>query len=232
VSSLTRWVLAHKRLVVIAWIVLTLAGIAAAGPASNALKTEFSVPDKESWKTNVEIAQRFGSDRNGSAPLMPVVTLTGGETVRSPGVSAELKRVDDRLRAALPGARIASYNSTGSEAFVSKDGRTTFALVYPRADPNAQFGENTKAEQAARDALAGAQVAGAPVHLTGFDALANETGGNGGPGVLLEAVIGGFGALLVLGFVFASLLALVPLLMSWIVGPVIRLSLSGRGRYS
>ena len=47
-SSPTRLVLAHKRLVVIGWIALTVAGIAPAGPASKALKAEFSVPDKES----------------------------------------------------------------------------------------------------------------------------------------------------------------------------------------
>ncbi len=66
-TSLTRWVLAHKRLVVIGWIVLTIAGIAAAGPASKALKTQFSVPDKESWNTNDEIAKSYGSDRNGTS---------------------------------------------------------------------------------------------------------------------------------------------------------------------
>jgi uncharacterized membrane protein YdfJ with MMPL/SSD domain len=102
-SSLTRWVLAHKRVVVIGWIVLTIAGIAAAGPASKGLKAEFSVPDKESWKTNVEIAERYGSDLNGSTPLVPVVTLPAGKTVSSPGVFTELKHVDERLRAALPG---------------------------------------------------------------------------------------------------------------------------------
>jgi RND superfamily putative drug exporter len=213
-SPLTRWVLAHKRLVVLGWIALTIAGIAAAGPASKALKAEFSVPDKESWETNVEIAQRYGSDRNGAAPLIPVVTLPDGKTVRSPGVTEELAQVDERLRETLPGARIASYSSTGSDAFVSNDGRTTFALAFPRADPNSQFGENTKAEKDARAALEGSEVAGAPVHLTGFDALANESGGNGGPGVLLEALIGGFGALLVLAFVFGSLLAFVPMVMA------------------
>ena len=45
--SLTRWVLAHKRIVVAFWIVATIAGAAAAGPASDALEAEFSVPDKE-----------------------------------------------------------------------------------------------------------------------------------------------------------------------------------------
>ncbi len=89
-----------------------------------------------------------------------------------------------------------------------------FALAYPRADRSAQFGENSKAENASRATLAHAQVGGAPVHLTGFDALANDSGGGGGPGVLLEALLGGLGALLVLAFVFGSLLAFVPLVMA------------------
>jgi RND superfamily putative drug exporter len=213
-SSPTRWVLAHKRIVVIGWIALTIGGLAAVGPASDALKSEFSVPNKESWQTNVEIAKRYSADRNGTMPLIPVVTLPDGATVRAPGVAAELKRVDERLQAALPGARIASYASTGNDTFLSKDGRTAFALVYPRPEPGAQFAENSAAEKAARSALSGTQVAGAPVHLTGFDALANDSGGSGGPGVLLEALIGAFGALLVLAFVFGSLLAIVPLLMA------------------
>jgi RND superfamily putative drug exporter len=63
----------------------------------------------------------------------------------------------------------------------------------------------------------GAEVAGRPVHLTGFDALLEDSGGEGdGPGVLLEAVIGGAGALVVLAFVFASFLAVVPLVMAFI----------------
>jgi RND superfamily putative drug exporter len=55
------------------------------------------------------------------------------------------------------------------------------------------------------------------VKLTGFDALSEDSGGeNEGPGVLLEAVLGGVGALIVLAFVFASLLALVPLVMAFV----------------
>ncbi len=54
-SSLTRWVLAHKRTVVLAWVVLTIAGVAASGPATDALDPEFSVPNKEGWETNVTI---------------------------------------------------------------------------------------------------------------------------------------------------------------------------------
>jgi RND superfamily putative drug exporter len=213
VSSLTRWVLAHKRIVVSFWIVATIAGVMAAGPASEALDQEFSVPEKEGWETNVAIADQYRGTGGDTAPLVPVATLPDGETVDSPGVKADLADVDARLKEALPGSRIASYASTGDDTFVSDDRRTTFALVYPPPDPEQQFGENPEAEKAASGALKGATVAGQPIHLTGFDALAEDSGSDSdGPGVLLEAVLGGVGALVVLTFVFASFLALVPLM--------------------
>jgi putative drug exporter of the RND superfamily len=56
--SLTRWVLAHKLIVLIAWIGLTIAGIAASGPATERLSNDSSVPDTEGWETSVAIAER------------------------------------------------------------------------------------------------------------------------------------------------------------------------------
>jgi putative drug exporter of the RND superfamily len=216
-SSLTRWVLSHKRTVVLAWVVLTIAGIAAAGPASDALKPEFSVPNKEGWETNVSIAERYRGTGGESPPLVPVVTIPEGESVDSPAVTRDLAAIDAKLERALPAARIASYASTGDETFVSDDGRITYAIVHPPPDPDAFFGENPRAERVARQALEGATVAGEPVKLTGFDALAKDSGSeNEGPGVLLEAVLGGVGALIVLAFVFASLLAFVPLVMAFV----------------
>jgi putative drug exporter of the RND superfamily len=215
VSSLTRWVLAHKRIVVVSWIVLTIAGMAAAGPATDALEPEFSVPNKEGWETNVAIADHYRGTGGDTAPLVPVVTLPEGKTVYSPGVERELEKIDAKLERALPDSRLASYASTDDDTFVSQDRRTTFALIYPKPDPDSAFGENPDAEKAASRALAGATVAGAPVHLTGFDALADDSGaGNDGPGVLLEAMLGGLGALAVLSFVFASFLAIVPIMMA------------------
>jgi putative drug exporter of the RND superfamily len=215
VSSLTRWVLAHKRIVVGIWVALTIAGMAAAGPATDALEPEFSVPDKEGWETNQRIAGLYEGTGGDTAPLIPVVTLPEGESVDSPAVRSELEEIDAALREALPGARIASFASTGDETFISEDGRTTYAMVYPRPDPESFFGENPAAEEAASAALEGATVAGQPVHLTGFDALFDDSGGDDeGPGLLLEAVVGGAGALAVLVFVFASFLAVVPLVMA------------------
>ncbi len=216
-AGLTRWVLAHKRIVTISWILLTIAGIAAAGPATEALEPEFSVPDKEGWETNQVIAANYGGTGGDTAPLLPVVTLPEGESVDSEAVIADLEALDASLAEALPNARIASYASTGDDTFVSTDGTTVYAVVYPQPYPDSQFGENPEAEKAASAALEGATVAGSPVNLTGFDALYEDSGEDAdGPSLLLEALIGGFGALLVLIFVFASFLAVVPLLMAFV----------------
>jgi RND superfamily putative drug exporter len=213
-ASLTRWVLAHKRIVTVFWIALTLVGIASAGKATKAMDQKFSVPGKEGWETNVTIARVFRGTGGDNAPIVPVVTVPKGQAISSPAVRRQLAAVDSRVERALPGSRVASYASTGDRAFVSPDGRTTFAIVYPRPDPNATFGENQDAAKKTNAALAHATVAGAPVHVTGFDALQNASGGDNGTGVLLESVLGGVGALIVLAFVFASLLAFVPIVMA------------------
>ena len=213
-SAITRWVLAHKRIVTLFWIALTVIGIASANSATKAMDQKFSVPGKEGWETNVAIAEHFHGMGGDTAPIVPVVTLPSGKSVNSPGVRAQLQRVDQKLERALPDARIASYASTGSRTFVSSDGRTTFAIVYPKPDPNSAFGENPDAAKAARAALRDADVAGAPIHVSGFDALQNESGGDSGTGVLLESLLGGLGALIVLAFVFASFLAFVPIAMA------------------
>jgi RND superfamily putative drug exporter len=211
-DSITRWVLGHKRLVAIGWVLVTVVGIATVGTSTSAFSTKFSVPGREGFTTNDRIARIYHQGGN-YAPLVPVVTLPTGESASSPAVLAGLAQIEAKLHRALPGVRTASLASTGDKAFVSADGRTTFVLAYPRPD-NESFGNNTQAARTAARVLAGATVGGAPVHLTGLDALQNQTGGSKGPGVLLEAMLGGLGALVVLAFVFASLNAFVPILMA------------------
>jgi RND superfamily putative drug exporter len=211
-TSITRFVLRHKRLVTLTWVLITLVGIATVGPATNAFSTKFSVPGREGFLTNDKIARLYHTGGR-YAPLIPVVTLPAGDAASSPSVRAGLAQIEAKLRAAIPGTRTASFASTGNRAFVSTDGRTTFVVAYPPPD-NQAFGENTRAAKTAARVLAADTIDGAPVHVTGFDALAQQSGGGKGPGVFLEAMLGGFGALLVLAFVFASLNAFVPILMA------------------
>jgi RND superfamily putative drug exporter len=176
---------------------------------------KFSVPGREGWHTNAEIAHIYDDTGSDTSPLLPVVTLPAGKSVSDAAVRSQLRGIERTAQRVIPGARVSGYGSTGSKAFVSKDGHTVFAVVYPPADPNQSFGGNPDAEKHLRKALQHATVGGAAVHLTGYEALQAQAGGGGnGPGVLVEALVGGFGALIVLAFVFASFLALVPLLMA------------------
>ena len=214
-TRLTRWVLAHKRPVVAAWVLVTLVGMATVSHSTKAMNQKFTVPGKEGFQTNQTIIHRFGLTGGDTGTILPVVTLPKGTTVSSPGIREQLAKIDQVAEKAVPGARIASYATTGSRAFVSADGRTVFSVVYPRLDPNAPFGGNPDASKHLDKAMQGVRVAGQPVYVTGYDALQNQEGGNGGgPGVFLEALIGGVGALIVLAVVFGSLLAFVPILMA------------------
>jgi putative drug exporter of the RND superfamily len=215
---LTRFVLRHKRLVVGFWLAVTIAAFAALQPAGNALSQQFGVPGREGFETNEELGQIYG---NGGdvAPIVPVVELPKGKTVDSPGVPRQLDTALARVEAALPEARTASYASTGDRAFVSDDGRTTFALVYIPAKGGVDPGQ-VEARQA-QAALSGVTVGGSAVEVTGLDALrasAGESEGDG-TGVLLGTLLAALGALLVLLFVFRSFMALVPLLMAFVAVP-------------
>jgi len=213
-TSLTRWVLTHKRAVVVFWVVLTLVGMASAGSATKALKQKFSVPGREGWVTNQQIQREFNGTGGNGAPLLAVVTLPAGASVSSAAVETGLRGVESRLEQVLPGTRLAGYASTHAQTFLSADRRTTFIVAYPPPDRTQAFEDNPNAAKRASAALAGTTIAGAPVHLTGFDPLAAQSGGGNGPGVLVEALLGGLGALLVLAFVFGSFLAIIPILMA------------------
>src|SRR5918994_6604668 len=186
-ATLTRWVLGHKKPVVGLWIALAIAGVAAMGPAGKSFDEQFEIPGKEAFEANQQIVATYGSGGD-VAPLVPVVSLPAGRTVDSPGVRAELDRALGRVADALPDARIASYASTRDRAFVSSDGRTTFALVYvPAVGMEAGQAEARRAQAA----LAGVTVAGAPVEVTGLDALrAAGSADGGGTGVLVETLVG------------------------------------------
>jgi len=217
-TALTRLVLHHKRLVLGFWVVVTVAAFAAIGPANDALSPQFNAPGLESFETNEKLAAIYG---NGGdvAPIVPVVKLPQGKTVDSPGVTKQLDGALAKIEAALPKSRSASYASTGDRAFVSDDGRTTFALVYIPATGGVDPGQ-VEARQA-QTALAGVTVGGSAVEVTGLDALRAGAGESeaGTVGVLVGTLVGALGALLVLVFVFRSFMAFVPLLMAFVAIP-------------
>ena len=212
VAALTRWVLRHKTLVVIVWLGLTAAGAASAPRAVAAMSSDVgSLPGRPGYEANQEIRRVYGTGGDAN-PLVLVVQLPHGTTVDAPGVRAELATAVSDAARAVGGARAASYADGADRGFVSADGRTTFALLYPPPGPG--FPAYTTLLPRLNQALDGIRVGGSPVHLTGTDVLFAQSSKAEGPGVLAETVVGGLGALVVLTVVFGSLLAAVPLVMA------------------
>ena len=209
--TFTRWILDHRWLVAGIWAIVAVAAFASLQPASDALSSEFSLPGRESTDANVLIAQRYGTGGpRANGPIVPVAQLPQGTTVDSPGVRRQIEESFAEIAAAVPGARAANFGTTGDRAFVSDDGRTTFGVIW-YTPAEVAFDPAGESLEAAREAAADVRVAGAPVLISGIDALSSAEEGSEGPSVLIETLIGGVFALIVLTFVFGSAMALVPI---------------------
>jgi RND superfamily putative drug exporter len=209
---LTPFLLRHKLAVVAAWLVVLVAGVAAAAVVPGRLSQEFSFPGEEGYEANVAILEAYGNGGPGN-PLVPVVALPEGTTVDSPGIAEALDQAFSGV-AADPRLRVLAWPATtGDRRLVVEDGRAVYGLVWgPYQGPDG--GDPALAETLA-GGLRRALPAGTTVQVTGLDALRTAAAEEpAGTGVLVETLAGAFGALVVLAFVFGSFLALVPLLIA------------------
>jgi len=207
VERLTELVLRHRRMVIAAWLVLLVAGGVAAGGLSGRLTLDFSLPGQPGYNAEQKLSADYGV--SSADTLVPVVTVPGGQTVAQR--RADIAAVFTRVRAGAPQLRVVDLASSGGDdAFVLAGGRSTFALV--QGPKSTGFTSLTKAAllPALGQATAGSDLR---VGVTSYDLL-SQGGDSGGPSILLETLIGALGALAVLAFVFASFLALVPLVVA------------------
>jgi putative drug exporter of the RND superfamily len=205
-----RWaefVLRHRKAVVAICGVVVVAGIALAGKTTGRLTVDFSLPGQPGSETAKKISQTFGNGGNTS-PYLTSVTLPAGQTVT--GHEAEVAKAFAAVATSVPDVRVIDEANTGDRAFRTKDDRSAFALVFYRFNPSPSQQLLTTPIRAAVTAAA---PAGAMVGVTGEDTLATG-GGDSGPGVLGETLLGAVGALAVLAFVFASFLAFLPLVVA------------------
>jgi len=212
-DAVTSWVLRHRRLVGVIWLLLLLIGGAASGRLSSHLSQSFDIPGTPSAAATRAIVDQY---RSGGAetPLVPVVRLPAGTDVYQPQVVAGLRAGFAAVAAAGPGgSRVVSYASTGSRSFVSADGRTTFGLDFTPTNGN-QLDDPVISTAQLRRLLLDQLPAGTQVQVTGIGPLTTAGGATKGPGILGEILIGGVGALAVLMFVFASFLALMPVVIA------------------
>jgi putative drug exporter of the RND superfamily len=208
IPRLGRAVLRHRRRVMLLWLVIFIAGMAGAGSVSNRLKVDFSLPGQPGYETAVKVQKLYG-DGIGQPPTILVVRAPAGQNVRSD--SAQITSAFNQLGAARPSLRIVDASSTGNGAFYGNDGRTTFAYLY---GPEGKGFSSNPALKDPDKALQRFLPAGYSVGVTGLRELSQDSDSKGGTGVFAETLLGGLGALAVLAFVFASLLALMPLLIA------------------
>ena len=200
-GSLAHFTARHRWPVIGVWIVLTLIGGVAAGKLSSRWYQSFSIPGKPAYEASQRELKAFGV---GVRPPNVVVFHTKGDATKSAAISAAMVRA----AAAIPGALTSSYFTThNNPAYISKDRHTAFLEVYPAG--KAKFDTKSGAKQLRAAAAAGLP-AGITVNVTGHDPLeeASSHGGGGSSSVLLEALIGGLGALVILLFVFGTLPAI------------------------
>jgi putative drug exporter of the RND superfamily len=205
-EGLARFVIRHRRLVLGAWIVLTIFGFYSANAINKRWLDQFSIPGYSAYEGNQRALKTFGT---GAQPPHVALFTVKGEVTKDAAIGTALARFHHQY----PQFRIGSYYSTGSRAYVSKDGHTTFATIYPPGEPGFSANSHTKLVRAE---IRSVLPPGVQFHLTGRDALQDSQGeANSGPSVFTEALIGGVGALIILLFVFGTIPAvLMPIMVA------------------
>jgi putative drug exporter of the RND superfamily len=195
-ARLAHFVSRHRRKVIAAWVALTLFGAFSASQVSKRWFQSFSIPGKSAYEANQRTLKAFGT---GIRPPNVVVFHTSGDATKSAAIVAAMKRAAE----SMPGARSSSYFSTHDLMYVSKDRHTTFEEIYP---PGTSTFSTTSGADAMRAAAARGLPSGIQVEVTGHDPLEEASSHGGGNGnVLVEALIGGLGAIVILLFVFGTL---------------------------
>ncbi|MBV8734184.1 MAG: hypothetical protein JO120_05325, partial [Solirubrobacterales bacterium] len=193
-TSITRFTLHHRRLVALAWLALTLAGVITVSNTTSRLSHGFSTPGTAGYDANLHIWKRFGIDGN-EQPTIAVLKLPAGQTMRSATGQGEAARTFAASSRAGHLA-LADYANTHNPKLISRDGRSTWALIdMPNPDSPLGTGVMDRIEPALRSAAP----PGASVAVTGFEQIQSSGGGGGsGPSVLVETAIGAVAALAVL----------------------------------
>ncbi|MGQ0465518.1 MAG: MMPL family transporter [Sporichthyaceae bacterium] len=210
--KLAHFVLRHRRLVIVGWLLAMVLGGFAASKTPDRLTVDFSLPGQQGYETSKKVLDIYGNGGpTGNPPEIVVVTAPEGQdiTTRLPEVRAVMQKINE----AVPNSRMVDYSSFQDPAFVTADKRTIWGFVYPKefesfADkmPSQLSLPIIKEENAKGDL---------EWHMTGYNTLANGSAEETEqPSLLMDTLFAGAGALIVLLFLFASFLAFVPLLIA------------------
>ncbi|UIJ33559.1 MMPL family transporter [Allobranchiibius sp. GilTou73] len=208
-DAVARWVIHHRLIVALFWLAAFIGGAAAAGVVPGRLTTDFSLPGQPGDTAEKALIKQYGVSSFDTTVL--TVTVPQGQTVQQQSAKIEQVFGSATRVSAVPRTRVVDYASTGDQKFIVNGGRTTFALV--QATPPTSFAVSSGVEFGKALNIA-AKRAGFESGTTSYQLLSAGTDQSGGPSVLVETLLGALGALAVLLFVFASFLALMPLIIA------------------
>ncbi|TQS46751.1 MMPL family transporter [Cryptosporangium phraense] len=197
--TLTDFVLRHKLVVCLSWLLVAVAGVLVTPGLSKALTADFSQPGQPGYEANQRIVDRYGSG-GAVTPQVVVVRLPPGSTADDPALGRAFAAAADAVR-----GRAVSYADTRDPALLADSGRVTYGLVWASDRRAVPVG-----------VVRAALPAGSSVQVTGLAQLTDSGGGRQGLSILTEVLIGAVGALVVLAFVFGSSLAALPVLLAGI----------------
>jgi putative drug exporter of the RND superfamily len=206
-TRITRFALGHRALIVVFWLTTAVTGAMTAGLTTSRMTNSFSMPG-QAITTDARIVAEYGS--TAQAPLVTVITAPPDQRISTPSVTAVTARIFDAARVSAA-VHVVDYASTHDAAFITRDGRSTFSLTFL---PPANYDGSGGVEPVIAKAVESATPAGWHTGFTSITLLqAPAAAKSGGTSVLVEAMVGGLGALMILAFVFASFLAFLPLIM-------------------
>jgi len=205
-GRMARVVIRHRRRVMLAWLVCFAAGGYAASQLTHRLSYDFSLPGQPAYETGAKILQLYGNGGN-TTPSLLVVTVPTGHSVR--GDESTITSAFATAQRRNPEVRFVDLINTGNPRFITSNGRTTYAFLF--SPPDSGLGADPRVASA--EAAVAKGLPGDGVGLTGISAL-SAGGSSKGPSVLIETLLAAVAALAVLAFVFASFLALLPLIIA------------------
>jgi putative drug exporter of the RND superfamily len=119
--SITRFALAHRRLIALAWIVLAALGALTTSSATGRMTHSFATPGSPGYDTNEQIRMRFGV-AGSEQPTLAVLHMPATQSMRS----AEGRAAAARTFAAANRAGhldVVDYARTHNAKLISPDGR-------------------------------------------------------------------------------------------------------------
>ena len=202
------FLLRHKLLVIIAWLVLAALGFLNMGAVGPRLDYTYATPGQIGYESNLKITHRFGIDPAFEAEL-PVLQLPAGVTMASSEGQSMAAQVFDAARTTGP-IKLQDYANTHDPKFLLDGGRATWALI---SIPNPDYGPGAGIEGRLPRALQVATPPNAKLVLTGYAPMLSNAGPNAKT-MMQSLFIGAVLALVVLFLVYGSPIAILPILMA------------------